>query len=65
MKNVITSVAIAATLAFALPTLADQKSDNALLTDCKNSISDYHFVYRQSLSHPHRPASRPGPGRSH
>ena len=40
MKNLIKSAVIASTLVFALPTFADQKSDNTLLTECKNSISE-------------------------
>ncbi len=40
MKNIIKSAVIASSLVFALPTLADQKSDNALLTECKQSIND-------------------------
>jgi archaellum component FlaF (FlaF/FlaG flagellin family) len=40
MKNLLKSVVIASTLIFALPTYADQKSDNALLTDCKDSITE-------------------------
>ncbi len=40
MKNIIKFAVITASLVFAAPTFADQKSDNALLTDCKNTISE-------------------------
>ena len=40
MKNLITCAVFASTLVFAVSTLADQKSDNALLTECKTSISE-------------------------